>query len=158
MTLNLNPTYGSSFINKTGQANPQDVMRRIMEDNPDASEIEIDRLFVDEVINDPDLNRACLLAYAVNVMASIKRLIVDPKVKAKREKEMKKQVARAVKEVKRAFILDMLLPGTDKRIREATFAEVSKLGGAFRKLAKLGRPSQIVGDVVSDAAARRLYK
>lgn len=42
--------------------------------------------------------------------------------------------------------------------REATFAEVRKEGGLFVKIGKLGKPSQVVGKVLTEAQLQKLWR
>jgi hypothetical protein len=58
-----------------------------------------------------------------------------------------------VADVKRRLavvLLDLVLPGSGKKLRDATFAECAKVGGWYAKVAKMGGPRQIVGRVLSE--------
>jgi hypothetical protein len=45
-----------------------------------------------------------------------------------------------------------------KMLRDCTFAEVGAYGEQFRKLASMGRPQQIIGDVLSEKQVRAIMK
>lgn len=159
----LNPTYGAAFVGKISQRSPHDLMRQLMDENPGAPHHKIDKLFVDAVLNDPDLNRACVSGFAVNVRMAVERLASAPasSIVIGRLKEVKRTKAsvkfsgRSAGESIRAAILDFVMPN-GKTLRDCTFREVAQAGDRFAKIAAMGRPNQVVGKVLTDEQAARL--
>jgi acetyl-CoA carboxylase beta subunit len=157
----LNPSYGAPFTAKSGQANPDDVLREIMEENPQATERTTWPLFRTEMLKDQELIEACLRWYHTNARRRLESLMEEkPKaersVTAEEEKEAKvvKGLAATekVKAVKKAFILDHVMPNGEA-LRDCTFRYVAKIGGAFSRIANMGKPNQLVGDVLSNKQA-----
>jgi hypothetical protein len=55
------------------------------------------------------------------------------------------------------ILLDLTLPG-GKALRDATFAECRQAGGFFTRIAKLGKPDEIVGKKLTDAQVAKVLK
>jgi hypothetical protein len=152
----LHPTYGGPFMHKIGQVSPHEVMKRIRDENPGARPAHIDKLWAEEIINDPDLNMASLLGFAINVRASIERLERSPpeireRRIAAREIEVTAVASKVSTKAKEDGVLEWCMT--------ATFADVAKMAKAGSKLAllsKMGKPNQVVGDTLSRAAVAKV--
>jgi hypothetical protein len=53
------------------------------------------------------------------------------------------------------LLLDLVMPN-EKRLRDCTCAECKQMRGWLTKLARKGRPDQLIGDVVSEAEVREI--
>jgi hypothetical protein len=103
---------------------------------------------------------ACLRWYHINARRRIEALMTEaPKPSKKTETVSAAKVASTAEQVKtkiRAAVqttfLDFVMPN-DKPLRDCTFREVGRFGDKFKKLAALGKPNQIVGQVLSEKQA-----
>jgi hypothetical protein len=152
----LNPRLGAPFISKVGQANPDDVLRRIMEENPGASQSVTWSIFRDEILKSDEMVEMCLLYYHVNARGRLERLAPRPTPRPKKPKvpqtERKVRVTAAVTRVKERLILDHVMPN-GLRLRDCTFGYALEVGGKFARLGEMGDPNEIIGQVMSGAQA-----
>jgi hypothetical protein len=159
---NLNPKLGAPFTAKSGQANPDDVLREIMEANPSANEAKTWPDFRAAVLGDEELTEACVRWYHVNARRRIEGLIPAPKQSKKTAPaaEIASRAAlikTAVRTVAHTAFLDITMPN-NKLLRACTFKEVGRFGEKFKKLAAMGKPGQIVGRVLSEKQACAVLK
>lgn len=78
-------------------------------------------------------------------------------VREQTEAKLKERLTTAIERKAQVLLLDTLLPN-GKTLRDSTFRECAKMGGALATIAKKGKPSQIVGDVLKDADLRKLQR
>lgn len=57
---------------------------------------------------------------------------------------------RALDQVKRIIMLDLIMPN-GKKLRHCTFAEVTKFGGMFIDIGKCGKPNQVIDKHLNEA-------
>jgi hypothetical protein len=154
----LHPHYGGPFIHKSYQVSPYDVMKDIIDTQGGMSGPKVQKIFVKRILEDEDLTHAVVSAFAVNVYSSIIRLMpVSKKETAKRQRakeEERKTTARRVQEavikVKHAML---------STVMESTFgqlAEMAKAAPQLAKISKMGRPSQLVSNVLSESAVLKI--
>jgi hypothetical protein len=149
----FNPNLGKPYATKSGQADPDDVLREIMEEMPGSTEQQTWPLFRQEILKSDDLVEICLRRYHVGV----RRRLYREATNKQSVKERKSRAAAKAEKVKDIFILDFIMPN-GQRLRDCTFGYVRKVGGAFSKLGEMGKPNQVVGQILSnkqaDAAVR----
>jgi hypothetical protein len=151
--------YGASFA-KGLDENIYDTLREILDENPDAKTAKIKRLYVNAVINDPDLNRSFIEAFFVNVYASVTRERERAKERGRSKRGGKASKQRrdekrktADKDLTRA-VFDFIMPNK-KKLHDCTFREVGEFGARFTKLAEMGKPDEIVGEVLTKAQVKK---
>jgi hypothetical protein len=142
-------TYGASTA-KTLEPDIYEVLREIMDDHPKANKSRLRKLYVDAVKNDPDLNDAFIEAFFENVLAVLTRARSKSK-KRKRMMREEKQKQQA-KHIDR-FVMSYVMPN-GKPLKECTFGEVATFGARFSKLSAMGKPDEIVGQVLSQKQVR----
>jgi hypothetical protein len=187
----LHPSYGAPFTPKSGTANPDNLLREIMQENPGASEKTTWPLFREAILKHDgidaagvyDMNDACLRYYHINARSRLEALMSDSKPEKPSEDEAsedeadgkangkqkaadakaeaeEKAKAKAEK-IKRTFVLDTPMPN-GKLLRDCTVKYACKLPGAFARLGKLlgkmGKPNQLVGEVISNKQADAAFK
>jgi hypothetical protein len=157
------PKQGASFTPKVGQANPEDLVRRIKGQHPDARGLDVFPIFKAEVLKDDAMVDACLLYYFVNAHNRLERVgLVSKPVRTRSERaaarEARKVKARAVAaRIKRAWILDHVMPNGLK-LRDCSFAYALEIGGGLERIGKMGPADAIIGQVLSDADAQAAMK
>lgn len=155
----IHVSYGNSFVPKSDEASPTRTMMQIIEDNPRASLQKRIDIFIEEALADPDLNRAALKAEAINVHQNCIRAREKnlPPRKLKKIKE-EKIAARKQIETRAAVAVRCVQSIWLSNVMASTFGELAKVGGQFAKLAKMGKPSQRVSDVLTEAQVSKLLK
>jgi hypothetical protein len=161
----LHPSYGAPFTPKSGTANPDNLLREIMQENPGASEKTTWPLFREAILKHDgidaagvyDMNDACLRYYHINARSRLEALMSD----SKPEKPSEEKAKAKAEKIKRTFVLDTPMPN-GKLLRDCTVKYACKLPGAFARLGKLlgkmGKPNQLVGEVISNKQADAAFK
>jgi hypothetical protein len=122
----------TSYTHRPVADNIYDLMRQIIEENPGVSETKINRLYRKAIMDEPDLMVDYIDATIWLIRSSITiKNKKQPKVKGKHK---------ARDEI--LFFLD--------HVMTCTFAKVATLGARFTKLAAMGQPDEIVGQVLSE--------
>jgi hypothetical protein len=162
----LNPGYGSPYVQATRATSPKEVMFRLHREHPRADKDELLRLFRLEAGGDPELTDICVEVAGINAYLALENI----RNRAKRrpaetpEQQRQEQDAEAAQQaaviadrIVRSAILDFMMPN-NKRLRDCTFSEVRKFGKGFSRIAAAGRPNQIVGQVLSETKAKSLMR
>lgn len=149
----LNPIYGSPFVQKEAGSELFEMMRHLKRKNPRAAPQKVQKLWVEEVLDDRRQTEFAVRAEAINVWTQVDRLDKDRprrtyvKVKAEREAERKQITKKAialVNKTKSALLITVM---------GSTFGELAKLSQAapqLAKISKMGKPNQLVSDVLSE--------
>ena len=156
-------TYGAK-VQSWRRANPRDVLKQIMEEaaNP-KDKAALMSAFRERVRGEDgeDYLDSIIEYWFTNNYNSL----MDERFRPKRRSSAKSEKATKVAELKEVvtkrirqealFLLDTVLPN-GKALRASTFGECAKIGGSLSLIASKGKPSQIVGKVLSDAQLRKL--
>lgn len=156
MTMLDTPRYGSSYAKKVGQANPEDLLRTIREEQPSLSPKREREAFRQAVLADPEMIDACInwvLTNAGRNISKVQETPITPELAEQQYQERKKQTAETAKKAEQVVHHAML-----SIVRRMTFGEVAHLAKVGPKFAKLGKPSQVIGDVLSDEKIDKILK
>src|SRR6188508_2643101 len=105
--IELNPIYGGPGIHKSKTVSPYEVLKRIMDEMPNATGGQTFRPFADAMKNDPEMLDACLEYCHTNFRSSIEGLMrrrKKPRSTPEEEKATKEKVAVAIEAVKKTLI------------------------------------------------------
>jgi hypothetical protein len=133
-----------------------DPLREILKKNPKAKQGKIRRLYVEAILDDRDLAQSFVEAFFSNVLAMVTREREHRKEKQRRGKASERRAERkrtAGKKIARVMF-DFEMPNK-KKLRDCTFEEVGKFGARFTKLAAMGKPDEIVGEVLTRAQVKK---
>lgn len=150
-------TYGAK-VQSWKRANPRDLLKRLIEEQPRADKETLFKAFRDQVRGDDGedfLDSIIEYWFANNYHSLTERPSPAPSKAAKRARveEIKATIkARAAKMI----LLDMVLPN-GKPLRDCTGRECAKAGGWFTKIAGQVKSGDIVGKVMSETQVRKLY-
>lgn len=147
------------------KASPRGVLMRLINENPRADEHALLRLFGEKIKEDAESGDDYLspiIEYwfahnyrsLVNEKAAPSKRLATRAAKQAKVAEIKEKVTARIRQ-EALFLLDTTLPN-GKALRDSTFGECAKIGGALSKIASKGKPGQIVGKVLSDAQLRKL--
>lgn len=161
MTRTHKGVYGAK-VQTWKKANPRDVLRRLIEENPGHDEVALEKLCWSTIKDDPDspdLLRTIFSYWFANNWRSLvdERYTPAQRQEMAQEKAAKREVVVAkvaAKMVER--IMDMAMPN-GKSMSECTFGYVGKLGGGFTRIAKLGKPNQIIGKVLDETKIKKAF-
>lgn len=140
---------GASFLAKRSQVNPRELLVRIIEGAGDVTDK--DALFArfrEALQEDEQFQRAVDWYFFVN-MYDYMVTSRNHKPTAAARAALTQQVEQIKRQVERVVLLNLVLP-SGKALRDATFAECARAGGWFAKIAKMGKPRQVVGKVVTE--------
>lgn len=132
---------------------------KLRDDNPQATEDRLIKLFADAMREDDDLLNAAAEYAVINAVNSIVRTSVarEP-IKPVERAERAKQQAVMVESVKeQIMMLNMEMPN-GKRMRWCTGAEMVKFGGAYTRIGKKVGTTKTVGQVLDEKAVRSFLK
>ena len=153
-------TYGAK-VQSWRRANPRDLLKRLIEENPGVAKAELFKTFRDQIRGDDGeefLDSIVEYWFANNYHSLIEhpapQLAANKAEKQTKIAEIKEKIKTRVRQ-EAIFLLDTALPH-GKTLRNSTFGECAKIGGALSKIASKGRPGQIVGNVLSDTQLRKL--
>jgi hypothetical protein len=165
----LNPSYGGPYVGGTHRANPKELMFRICNANPGISQKEAISTFKDEILVDEHLIDAmglidaCLeyvgvLTYSAWLKLRPKpaRPAASPAAASQPAAEARRATATTAEAIVRNIVEHRLLNGN--LLLDSTFREVGKDNKRYAKLAKAGKPNQIVGKTLSMDQIVRLVK
>jgi hypothetical protein len=142
------PGYGSTYTKKSGQSNPENLLRRIRRENPKIDWDTEEKLFHDAVLDDPDMMRACANWVHVNAARNIERIDEAPTPQqAERRREAHKQET----EHRQKRAAGIVYHGLFYVIGQMTFNQVASLARNapnLKRIAKMGKPSENVLEVL----------
>ncbi len=154
MTLIDTGTYGAK-VQSWKRANPRDLLKRLIDDNPKAGKDTLFREFRDQLRGDDgeDFLDSVIEYWFANNYHS---LIEKPKVPRAARQAQRREAVEKVKETIRARLLDMRLPN-GLTLAASTFGYCAKLGGGLARIGAKGKPNQVVGKHLSETEVRKLY-
>lgn len=140
------------------RASPRDLLKRMMDNHSDDTEGRLHQRFSMAVQDNPDMLESIIEYWFAN---NYRSLSYKPAKDERARAEMIQRAERLIRSRAETLVLsDMVLPN-GKKLREATGLECSKfapkVGNLLSKIAKKVKPSQIVGDVLSEEQLRRMY-
>ena len=154
--------YGAK-VQSWKRANPRDLLKRVLDDNPGISLDEAKRIMRDQLKEqDKEDYLDAVIDYwtdnnyraLVNPAARQEQRVRTRAVTRERVEEIKGRVVERIKEKAREMLLDMTMPN-GKPLRDCTGKYCSKLGGWLSRVGdKAG--ARKVGDVLSEAELRKL--
>lgn len=159
--------YGAK-VQSWKKANPRDLLKRIVEDNPDLDKSALLSALRDEVlsVNGPEYldsiieywfsNNYHSLAIAGRQTSSVSMRTVRARTEATAARIME-NVQTRIREEAEMILLDMMLP-SGKALRDATGRDCTEAGGWFLRIAEEVKPNQKVGAVLSEDHVRTLWK
>jgi hypothetical protein len=144
------------------RANPRYVLKRLLDDNPELSEEEIEDKCWTIIHRDQDQMRTVFEHWFGNTWRSLIRPEQD--IAATREQaaavtgNLATAIGEKIDQKIKVVLLDMILP-TGKLLRHSTREELLGMGGWAQRLAERLQPQQTVEQAgLSEARIRRLYR
>lgn len=145
------------------RANPRDLLKRVITENKHADKHALLKVFRDELrshADTDDLVDSIVEYWFANNYYSLTgdRTPTEPRQASAQKVAAVEAIKEKVKERIRheaMLLLDTVLPN-GKALKDTTFGECTKIGGALKLIASKGKPSQVVGKVLSDAQLRKL--
>jgi hypothetical protein len=178
MTTTDNINTGTQGAKRTSwrEHNPRDLLLRIRRKNPTADIRESFDFFLEEM--EKARNRKYITAIyeywhtnAFNALtqkeehdAKLSKEQAGQKLRREATRRAEQKTQRAtldaeadteINKIIEASLLDFLMPN-DKKLRDCTFGYCREVGGWLGRIGAAGKPDQIVGDVLSEDAVRRL--
>lgn len=147
---------GASFIQTSSASNPREIVTRLYEKYPTASREMLFAEFQRLLAQDEAGQRAVALYFFVNMSRNRNRPPAEVGSREQREAAQQRAVNQLKEHIVRVVLLDLPLPD-GKLLRHATFAECAAVGGWFAKIAKQGKPRQIVGKVLTEKQLRAIH-
>lgn len=147
---------GSAAMSRMARKNPMELLVSLIEDDPTASDGIIFRKWSEIVRGDDDYLAASLQHAFTNMMKAAERHKRKPQKAKPSPKEVAARVARMSKRIDQIIMMKIMVPGANKPVEECTFAELARAPGWYAKVAKLGKPNQIVGKVLSEEQLRAI--
>jgi len=150
------------------ESNPRALLRRIREENPNASKSALLRQFISELRDEENENYLLVaLEYVFDAAwnASVKPADCARPRRSGGEVSASKAIAvaaaselkAAIKEAAtRMVLLDLEMPN-GKALRDCTGKECKRIGGWLVAVAAAVKPGDVIGAVLSEAQVRRLY-
>ena len=156
--INLQTVLGGPSIHKTEVFNPTEVLVSLIDENPDATRDELKIKFRDKVCDDDDYMIPIIDYYFLNAFRGLGNYKSnDPKkMIKKRNEKVATMTDEIISKIQSVVILDLLLP-SGKQARKSTFGECRRAGGFWLMIAKAGKATQIVGNVLTDEKAQNLW-
>lgn len=154
---------GAAATRRISPKNPLEVLARLRDGDTTAGFDLIFKKWRERVESDSDMLTAALLYSYRNYWTTLDRDALkqgltyeESKAKnAERQERITAESANVAKQIRAVVLLDLTLP-SGKSLRESTFKECARAGGWFARVAKLGKPSQIVGEIISEDRLRAL--
>lgn len=155
MTYTEGLKQGSATMSRIAEKNPQHLIIEVMEDDPQAGPEKLFKKWYALIKDDEDYLVPALRHAFTNMLNNIDRGRPKRTRKKPNQKAREQEVALLKERIEKVLFLNLMLP-TGKLLRESTFAECANVGGWFGKIAKKGKPHEIVGDVLSEEQIRKI--
>jgi CheY-like chemotaxis protein len=162
------------------ETGPRDLLKRLVAENPTATEAELLKLFGEAVVDNQSCLSIVIEYWFANNLRALERItapvgsVVEKEAREVKKAELAKKVAAAKETVAsrvskvteihaeakaKVILLDLMMP-TGKPLRDCTGAEVRKLaksvGGWLAAIAARVKPTQTVGAVLSEGELQRM--
>lgn len=149
---------GAAAVARTAAKNPMLVLASLMSSHP-ASDIGwLFRKWSEQVQKDEELLEAALRHTFQNMLHSLDRPTVDRRridLQQTRSANIQREARQIADRVVNVVLMNLTLP-SGKVLRDATFKECARAGGFFLRVAKKGKPQQIVGKTLTEADLQAL--
>jgi hypothetical protein len=122
-----------------------DLMRDLVKDNPGLNPPKLIRKWLDIVRDDPNMCES-----AIELAG---RFVYNSVLAKKPARDREKETERTRKRIA-SSMFSMVMPN-GKTLGKCTFGELAKHNKGFGRLAKLGKPHQIIEDTITEAQARK---
>lgn len=157
-------TYGAK-VQSWASANPRDLLKRIIDDNPGADEKTLLSILNGRLRGEEGealLDSVVEYWFANNYRSIIHQPRRSPAhtaaavlERAQLTEVIKEKVKHRIHREANLILMDLVLPN-GKQLRDATFADCIAAGGFFSKVGQHGKPNQIVGKVFTEEQLRCL--
>ena len=150
----------------TWDENPRKLLKSIIDDNPNAGDMEWRRLFVEEMENDRDQRGAVYTYYLDNNIRSLtprkapeRAAAAAVRVKSARERavHIKEQVESHVREAAEIVLLELVTPN-GKKLGECTGADCKRFGGWYMRIAKVVPTNERVDETLSEKRLQQIWR
>jgi hypothetical protein len=145
----------------TRRASPRDILLTLLKQHPAGSERVLLGLFTEKVIERRDYLDVIIEYWFTNNYRSLFKKTMSPDEQAKRAEEFRIKREEVKAEIKRRatrmVLLDLAMPN-GKALRDCTGRDCKKAGGWFTKLAKMIKPDDVVGKVLSETQVRKVWQ
>jgi len=168
---NLGAVQGAAAVRRSAKKNPVEALVSLIDGDPTADVERLFRKWLEIVRDDEELLIPALRHCFTNIFSSLeagRRRNRQMNLKAatedlqahnerqiqrvKAQQQTAKSMANVIMEI---ILLDLKLPN-GKLLRDATFKDCASAGGWYAKVAKRGRPSQIVGQTLTEQQLRAI--
>ena len=150
------PRQGAAYTRRISTKNPMEILVGLIEGNPTADASQLFDEWIPIIREDDALLEAALRHTFANLYNALKR---PPKRKGRHPtqtvEQRQEQVAKSAKLIVQVMLMNITLP-SGKKLAEATFKECAEAGGWFARVAKKGKPSEIVGRVLTEQDLRKI--
>lgn len=149
-------TTGAAAMARSAVKNPLQVLVNAIDNDPTMPTERLFQTWWGAVKDDEDLMRAVGRHAFHNMLASLDRDKRKARERRRGQRAVSKAAVAMIKDrIRSVVLMDLLLPN-GKKLRDSTFAECSAAGGWFKQLATRGKPSQIVGKVLTEADLQKI--
>lgn len=159
MTVNLSlHATGASFIAMCTEHNPRDLVIELIESMQGEQRDKMFEEFRRRISENDRYQRAVDWYFFVNMhdyLTTSRNKHQTPQQRAHAKQAADECVTDLKRKIVDIVLLDIILP-SGKRLRDSTFAECGRAGGWFTKLAKMGKPAQVVGKVLTEAKLKAI--
>lgn len=156
--LNEMPRTGAAAVRRFAAKNPVKILKDMRDADATADDKRLFKAWRKRCQVDDDLDEAIYLHAFANMLSTIEQ----PRQPRKRRPPTKSQIAaerRAVEVLTRRMgtvkLMDLMMPN-GKKLRDCTLAECGTFGSWFRMIATKGKPSDIVGKVLTEADLQKI--
>jgi hypothetical protein len=147
---------GAAATRRLAKKNPMEVLADLLDGDRTADRKRLFRMWWEVIRADDEYLTAVGLHTFTNLLSALDRDQRNIKRGDKQSvAEQRIAISKLVEKARNIILLDLVLPN-GKKLRHATFAECSAAGGWFKLLAARGKPSEVVGRVLSESDLRAL--
>jgi hypothetical protein len=147
---------GASFIAKRTQANPREIIVRLVEENPAASKDVLFLKFREELRDDEDQQRAVEWYFFVNMHSYLATSRNAHRGMPLRSTKHRNRVS-AIKQQVLSLSLDFVMPN-GKALRDCTGTYCERTGGMVAKIGKHVGRRKVGAVIVDDVALQKVLK
>ena len=153
------PRTGAAANRRRDQANPMELLAGLAEQFPKDGEESLFLKWSEKIDSDDELLEAVKRHTFTNLLSALRRnhgrAAASPALRAEAAAKTHEEAIKITETIKRVVFLNLILPN-GKALRYCTFAECAAAGGWFTKVGKLGKPTQIVGQTVSEERLQKI--
>lgn len=149
---------GAAVVRRISKKSPMEVLVSIIEGDPTADKDRLYRKWLDAIRADDECEDAVFryaFANLLNACDRDRRKSPSRQQIEARKKEMQAMAKKDAQTAVSVILMNLTLPN-GKLLRDATFKECAQAGGWFARVAKRGKPNQIVGRVLTEDQLRAM--